>query len=161
MSTIDAFARVASAGDVAPTGVGRARLALVAGMALAALGVVAWARTPAGIAAAAAYEADLAAALALMAAVKTGIVGVVTRVLWWRLGWPITAARASAYLACACSMSAATVAVWTLTAVGAAAVAFHAGELGLLVLAASDRGPLAAAVRRGAPRSRMPADKRT
>lgn len=157
MSISDARARVVGASDEARDGAGRARLALVAGMALTALGVAAWARSAAGRAEAS-YEADLAAILMLMAAIKTGIVAVVTAVLWWRLAQPIAAARAGAYLVCAWAMSAATVAVWTLSAVGAAAVVFHAGELALLVLAIADRGPLLAALRCGSPGLRTPAD---
>lgn len=158
MRTIDTLARGAGVADEARIRVGGTRLALLAGMVLAALGGAAWARTPAGIAAAAAYEADLAALLMLMAAIKTGIVAVVTAVLWWRLAQPIAAARAGAYLVCAWVMSAATVAVWTLSAVGAAAVVFHTGELALFVLAIADRGPLLTALRRGSPGLRTPAD---
>lgn len=74
-----------------------------------------------------------------MALIKAAIVAVAAAALWWRFARPVPTLFAAGYLLGAWFMVAATVLVWQVSSIGAAALAFHTGELSLLWLAWRDR----------------------
>jgi hypothetical protein len=85
-----------------------------------------------------AADPELAWLLRGMAAIKAVLVAGALCALWWRFRWEIPGGLATGYLAGAWLITGATVMIWQLTAIGAAAVAFHMGEITLLLLAWRD-----------------------
>ncbi len=110
------------------------RLALVVGM-LAIAGAVAVTTNAPPVASA---DASFVRMMRVMAMIKALLVVAAAAVLWWRLARPVTAFFAAGYLLGAWFMVAATVLIWQLSSIGAAAVLFHTGELSLLLLAWRD-----------------------
>lgn len=88
----------------------------------------------------AAGDADLLTLLRGMALIKAAIVAGLVSLLWWRLQWPMTAARAWGYLGTSWTLCAATVLIWQLASVAIAATLFHVALLALLLLAWRDVG---------------------
>jgi hypothetical protein len=86
-----------------------------------------------------AADADLALLLRGIALIKATMVVGALGVLWWRFGLPLSGRVAAGYLAGAAIISGATMMIWQLTFIGAAALAFDGGALILLVLALRDR----------------------
>jgi len=82
----------------------------------------------------------LARLLRGMAALKAATVLGVVAGLLWRFGWPIAPRLAAAYVLGACMLTAASVLVWRLAELGAAAVLFHAGLVLLAVAGLRDVG---------------------
>lgn len=115
---------------------GAYRTLLVAGM-IAVAAMVAWA-TVAGTASTVAGDASFVRMMRVMAMIKAMLVAIAAAVLWWRFARPVTALFAAGYLLGAWFMAAATVLIWQLSSIGAAAVVFHTGELSLLLLAWRD-----------------------
>jgi hypothetical protein len=132
----------ATAGLAAPgaTGLGRPlvlRSLLVSGCLLAV-----WlAAATAAPSAASAGDPDLARLLRGMAVIKGSAVLLFLGLLWWRFGAPIGFSVAAAYLIGAAALSAATMLIWQLAWIGAAAAIFHVAALMLLVLAWRDGMP--------------------
>jgi hypothetical protein len=85
-------------------------------------------------------DAELAALLRFMAAVKATIALAVLGVTAWRLGHPAPAAVALIYVAAAALMAAAPGVIWQLAYVGIGAGLFHAGLLLFLGALVGDRG---------------------
>lgn len=83
-------------------------------------------------------DAELGALLRGMALIKAVLVIAAAALIVWRLRQPVSTAVALAYLAGAWAMSLATGLIWQLTLIPAAALLFHAGEIGLLLLAWRD-----------------------
>ena len=106
------------------------RNALVVGSVVAA--VVTWLATSG---AGQATEPELAMLLRGMAAIKGLLAVSAAGVVWWRLGQPASARAAVAYIACTWALFAATVLIWQLALISAAAVLFHAGGFVGLVVA--------------------------
>ncbi len=105
------------------------RTALVVGTVAAA--VVAW--FAAGSVAQAA-ELELVTLLRGMAVIKGLLAVSAAGVVWWRLGQPVSAPAAVAYIVCTWALFAATVLIWQLALILAAAVLFHAAAVvGLIV----------------------------
>jgi hypothetical protein len=82
-----------------------------------------------------AVEPELALLLRGMAVIKAGIALAAVALSLWRFGQPVSSAAASGYVAGVCSLGAATVLIWHLSFIPAAAVIFHLGLFGLLALA--------------------------
>lgn len=93
-------------------------------------------------------DAELARLLRGMAVIKGSIVVAAMAALAWRAGMPLTLRLAAVYLLGIWLMAAATVLIWQLTIIPAAAVGFHAGEFALLLAAWRDRGNRATQYRR-------------
>jgi len=75
-----------------------------------------------------------------MALIK-GLMSLAAFVLvYWRLGRPITPATAALCLLACWAMAAAAIMIWQLRSIPWAALAFHGGELSLLLMAWRDRG---------------------
>jgi hypothetical protein len=70
-----------------------------------------------------------------MALIKAGMVCAALGVLVWRFGRPLAPRAALAFLVGSWLIAGATAMIWQLSHIGAAAVAFHAGEIGMLVVA--------------------------
>ena len=70
-----------------------------------------------------------------MAVIKAMISLAAMAALWWRFGRPIAPATAAVYLVAAWMTAGASMLVWQLWHIGVGAVAFHAGELTLLLVA--------------------------
>jgi hypothetical protein len=105
------------------------RTALVVGSVVAA--VVTW-FVASGVGQAA--EPELAVLLRGMAAIKGLLALGAAGLVWWRLGQPVSGQAAVAYIACTWALFAATVLIWQLAFILAAAVLFHAaGLVGLVV----------------------------
>jgi hypothetical protein len=83
-------------------------------------------------------DRELGTLLRGMAAIKALLVAVAVAAVVWRLRQPVSVRLALGYLAGVWAMTAATAAIWQLTAIGAAAALFHAGEVAVLVLAWRD-----------------------
>lgn len=84
-------------------------------------------------------DAELARLLRGMALIKGALLAAALAALWWRFGLALAPRLALVYLVGAWLMAAASMLVWQLTLIPAAAVVFHAGELGLLLAAWRDR----------------------
>ncbi len=110
------------------------RMVLVTGIVIVAT-AVAFATSPAP---ADAMDASLVRLMRGMAMIKAGIIAVAAAVLWWRFARPIATPFAVGYLLGSWFMVAATVLIWQLSSIGAAAIAFHTGEVSLLLLAWRD-----------------------
>lgn len=105
------------------------RTALVVGSVVAA--VVTW-LVASGIGQAA--EPELAVLLRGMAAIKGLLAASAAGLVWWRLGQPVSARAAVAYITCTWVLFAATALIWQLAIILVAAVLFHvAGLVGLVV----------------------------
>lgn len=115
------------------------RVVLLAGGFLAALGAFALGN-PADLQAG---DPELGRLLRAMALIKGTLVAGALSVLWWRFRWPVGIGLGAGYLVGAWLITGATIMIWQLTAIAAAAVAFHLGEITLLVLAWHDhrQGP--------------------
>ena len=85
-----------------------------------------------------AADAELGRLLRGMALIKGSIVLAAVAILVWRLGHPVSARMAGVYLAGAWLTSGASMLIWQLTLIPAAALCFHVGELALLVTAWRD-----------------------
>ena len=123
--------------DVTRAHVNKARLyraSLIAGL----LVVAATAALTTDGARVAASEVSFVRMMRAMAAIKALLVTVAAAVLWWRFARPVPTLFAIGYLSGAWAMMAATVLIWQLSSIGAAAIVFHAGELSLLLLAWRD-----------------------
>jgi hypothetical protein len=83
-------------------------------------------------------DAELGTLLRGMALIKAALVIAAAALIVWRLRQPVSTAVAFAYLAGAWAMSFATGLIWQLSMIPAAALLFHAGEIGLLLLAWRD-----------------------
>ena len=103
---------------------------------VAAFGVAAWAGGAAGTIDA---DADLTRLLRGIALIKASLVIAAIGVLWWRLGRPVAARTATAYVVGAALMAGATALVWMLASIPLAALLFHIGEFTLLIVAWRDR----------------------
>jgi hypothetical protein len=126
MSSIFHDRRTGAVPAVSPA-IGRAgwRTLLVAGCCLT--GVGAWALgEPVALQA---TDPDLAFLLRAMALIKATLVAAGLSVLWWRLGWPIATFLAAGYVLAGWLVAGATVMIWQLTSIAAAAVIFHAAGL--------------------------------
>lgn len=105
-------------------------------------------------------DVELARLLRGMAVIKAAICLLALGALWWRFGHPTSRRLAAAYLLGAWLVAGASMLVWQLTLVPAAAIAFHAGELTLLIAAWRDgRGERRAA--RALPSRRPAVEPRT
>ncbi len=112
----------------------RARLALFAGCASAALAGLALGDPTARLAA----DPEVAFLLRGMAGIKAVLLLGALALLAWRLGKPVSARVAAIYVGGSCCMAFATALIWQLTALPLAALAFHAAEITLLVTAWRD-----------------------
>ncbi len=83
-------------------------------------------------------DVELARLLRGMAVIKAAIGGLAIGALWWRFGHPTSRRLASAYLPGAWLVAGASALIWQLSAIPAAAIAFHAGEFTLLIAAWRD-----------------------
>jgi hypothetical protein len=118
---------------------GRARLTSPLGLRCALLGgailAVAVAATFGDPAAHLRADPDLSRLLRGMAVIKAALALGALAVLYWRLARPIQPATAMAYVVGAWLMAAASMIVWRLSFIGLGALAFHSGELTLLIVA--------------------------
>jgi hypothetical protein len=87
-----------------------------------------------------AADFELARLLRGMAIIKGCLAGAAVAVLLWRFGQPLSRRMAGAYLIGAWLAAGAAMLVWQLTLIPLAALAFHAGEITMLVTAWRDRG---------------------
>lgn len=85
-----------------------------------------------------ARDPELGRLLRGMALIKAALVAVAMAAIVWRLRRPASTPVAVAYVAGAWTMSFATALIWQLTAIPGAALLFHVGEIGLLLLAWRD-----------------------
>jgi hypothetical protein len=85
-----------------------------------------------------AADPELSLLLRGMAVIKAILVAAGLSALWWRFRWPVSIRLAAGYLAGAWLVTGATIMIWQLTTIAAAAVVFHVGEVTLLVLAWRD-----------------------
>ncbi len=99
---------------------------IVAGLAAAAL---------AGPTAIAGVEPELVFLLRGMAVLKAGLALAAVALSFWRLGRPVSTRAAAGYVVGVSSLVAASVLIWFLSFIAAAAIVFHVGALGLLMLA--------------------------
>lgn len=83
-------------------------------------------------------DPELARLLRGMALIKAAIVVAALAALLWRFGRPLSHGLTGAYLAGAWAAAGASMLIWQLELIPAAAVAFHLGELTLLVAAWRD-----------------------
>ncbi len=107
------------------------RVALLTGL-VAAIVVAAAVSVPPATAAA---EPGLALLLRGMALIKAGIALVAVALTLWRFGQPVSSPAALGYLLGVWSMIGASVLIWQLCFIPAAAVIFHVGLFGILLLA--------------------------
>ncbi|MFN7552361.1 MAG: hypothetical protein ACK59M_06655 [Pseudomonadota bacterium] len=114
----------------------RRRLALFAGCAAAALVGLALGDPAPRMAA----DPEIAVLLRGMATIKAALVLAAIALIAWRLGRPESSRFATVYIVGAAVMAGTTALIWQLTALPAAAVAFHAAEITLLVAAWRDLG---------------------
>ena len=84
-------------------------------------------------------DAELARLLRAMAVLKAVMVAPALAVLLWRFRWPVSLRLGSAYVFGAVMMVGASVLIWGLVHLGAAAVLFHAGAAILIAAAFLDR----------------------
>jgi hypothetical protein len=85
-------------------------------------------------------DADLAFLLRGTAVIKAALVLLAVAAVAWRLGRPTPPAVTAAYLASVWLMAFAAMLVWQLSAIAAAALVFHVGEITLLLVAWRDYG---------------------
>jgi hypothetical protein len=116
----------------------RAMLLICAIAIAAAAAAVAIVTTTGAVSARAAEEPDWARLMLGMAAIKALLAAAAAAVLWWRLGQPIGKPLAAAYIGGLSLMAGSTAAMAMLAAIPVAAIAFHAGEITLLLLAWRD-----------------------
>lgn len=83
-------------------------------------------------------DAELARLLRGMALIKASIALAVIGVLTWRFGRPISRTMAAIYIGSTAVVAGSSTLIWQLTHIPVAAVAFHIGELALLVAAWRD-----------------------
>ena len=88
----------------------------------------------------AALDPDLARMLRGMALLKAVLTLAAVGVLLWRLGHPMSTGLLAIYFGATWAMATATLLIWQLVLLPAAALAFHAGELALLLAAWRDGG---------------------
>ena len=112
------------------------RVVLVAGT-LIAIALAAALSTPSATALA---DVELAFVLRGMALIKAALVLLALALVGWRLGRSTPIAVTTAYLAGVWLMACAAMLVWQLSAIAAAALVFHVGEITLLLVAWRDRG---------------------
>ena len=93
-------------------------------------------------------DAELVMLMRGMAVIKALLLLGALAVLWWRFGQPYSRGVALAYSSGLWMAVAATVMIWQLVQIPAAAVLFHAGELIMLVTAWRDDGLTMEALRR-------------
>ena len=86
----------------------------------------------------AASEPELITLLRGMAALKAVMVIAGLVALWWRFRWPLSRLLAAGYLIGAWVLGFATVLIWQLTSMGAAAALFHIAGLAVMILALRD-----------------------
>ncbi|WP_375462426.1 hypothetical protein [uncultured Methylobacterium sp.] len=101
-------------------------------LALAASGLV-LAQAPA-----AAIDPDLARVLRCMAVIKGGFAAMALAACWWRLGRAASGWRRLAYVAGPPLMAGGAVALWSLHALGSAAIGLHLGLFGVIAAALTD-----------------------
>ena len=129
-STLAPREAVRSRADEHAPNVAVMRTALVVGSVVVA--VITWLVSN-GLAQAA--EPELATLLRGMAAIKGLLAISAAGLVWWRLGQPVSARAAVAYMACTWALFAATVLIWQLAFILAAAGLFHAaGLVGLVIV---------------------------
>jgi hypothetical protein len=85
-----------------------------------------------------AEDPELARLLRGMAAIKALLTAGVARLLWWRLGRPVSAEMAAGYVLVSAAMAGATVMAWQLSHLALLSIAFHAGLVALGLLAWRD-----------------------
>jgi hypothetical protein len=85
-----------------------------------------------------ARDPELGLLLRAMALIKAVLVAVAMAAIVWRLRRPASTPVTLAYVAGAWAMSFATALIWQLTVIPGAALLFHVGEIGLLLLAWRD-----------------------
>ena len=107
------------------------RLFLLAGL-VAAMAVAATVANPSAYSAA---EPELALLLRGMAVIKAGIALVALALSFWRFGQPVSTSAALGYALGVWALGGATVLIWFLSVIPAAALLFHLGVFGLLALA--------------------------
>ena len=112
----------------------RSRIALFAGCTIAALAGLALGDPAPRLAA----DPEVAFLLRGMAGIKAALVLGAIALIAWRLGRPVSPRFAAVYVGGAAVMAGATALIWQLTALPAAAVAFHVAEISLLVAAWRD-----------------------
>jgi hypothetical protein len=112
----------------------RARIALSGSCAVAALAGFALGDPAPRMAA----DPEIAFLLRGMAAIKVALVLGAIALIAWRLRRPVSPRCAAVYVVGAAVMAGATALIWQLTALPAAAVAFHIAEIALLVTAWRD-----------------------
>lgn len=101
-------------------------VSIVAGLAAGALA------DPAGVSH---VEPELVVLLRGMALIKAGMALLAFSLAWWRFGSPMSSQAAAGCVAGVGCLAAATILIWYLSFILAAAVVFHLGLFGLLVLA--------------------------
>ena len=114
----------------------RLRACLAAGC-VTALGLGAWLGQPAVLLAA---DPELARLLRGMALIKAALVMLALAAVTWRFGRPVSLRVAAAYLVGCWLLVSASILVWQLSYIAAAAIGFHAGEIGMLLVAWRDHG---------------------
>ena len=82
-----------------------------------------------------AAEPELALLLRGMAVIKAGIALVALALSFWRFGQPVSTSAALGYALGVWALGGATVLIWFLSFIPAAALLFHLGVFGLLILA--------------------------
>lgn len=107
------------------------RLALMAGLVLS-MAIAAVVSVPL---ASSAVEPELILLLRGMALIKAAIALAALALSLWRLGRPVSGRVALGYFSGVWSLAGATVLIWQLSFIPAAAIIFHAGMFGLLALA--------------------------
>jgi hypothetical protein len=85
-------------------------------------------------------EPQLGLLLRFMAVIKASIALAAISLALWRFGQPVSVMAAAGYVAGAACLVAATVLIWCLSFIAAAAIIFHVGLIGLLVLAWREGG---------------------
>jgi hypothetical protein len=73
-----------------------------------------------------------------MALLKGGIVAVALALVLWRFGWRVGKFTSAVYLVTCWTLTGTTMLVWQLTAIPAAAVAFHGALIGMVLAAWRD-----------------------
>lgn len=89
-------------------------------------------------AAMAGVEPELVLLLRGMAVLKAGLALAAVALAFWRFGRPVSLLSAAGYVVGVSTLVAASVLIWFLSFIAGAAIAFHVGALGLLVLAWRD-----------------------
>jgi hypothetical protein len=103
---------------------------------ICAVSLVAWSIASASVVEA---DADLTTLLHGMAIIKGVGVVAATGVLWWRFSLPLSPTFAAIYLVGIWLAAGATILIWHMTYLAAAAMVFHLCEVTMLVAACDDR----------------------